>query len=46
MLEEYVELGFNFRMTDLQAAVGLVQLAKLDAMVAERRASRRATARA
>jgi dTDP-4-amino-4,6-dideoxygalactose transaminase len=37
VLEEYVELGFNFRMTDLQAAVGLAQLAKLDAMVAERR---------
>jgi perosamine synthetase len=36
-LESYVELGFNYRMTDLQAAVGLVQLTKLDAMVAERR---------
>jgi dTDP-4-amino-4,6-dideoxygalactose transaminase len=36
-LEAYEELGFNYRMTDLQAAVGLVQLAKLDAMVAERR---------
>ena len=24
--EEYLEVGFNFRMTDLQAAVGLVQL--------------------
>jgi dTDP-4-amino-4,6-dideoxygalactose transaminase len=37
VLETYEELGFNYRMTDLQAAVGLVQLAKLDAMVAERR---------
>ena len=37
VLEEYVELGFNFRMTDLQAAVGLAQLPKLDAMIAERR---------
>jgi perosamine synthetase len=37
VLEAYEELGFNYRMTDLQAAVGLVQLAKLDAMVAERR---------
>jgi dTDP-4-amino-4,6-dideoxygalactose transaminase len=37
VLEKYTELGFNFRMTDLQAAVGLVQLTKLDAMVAERR---------
>jgi perosamine synthetase len=37
VLEQYAELGFNFRMTDLQAAVGLAQLDKLDAMVAERR---------
>jgi dTDP-4-amino-4,6-dideoxygalactose transaminase len=37
VLERYAEPGFNFRMTDLQAAVGLVQLGKLDAMLAERR---------
>jgi dTDP-4-amino-4,6-dideoxygalactose transaminase len=37
VLEAYEELGFNYRMTDLQAAVGLVQLSKLEAMVAERR---------
>ena len=35
--EEYVEVGFNHRMTDLQAAVGLVQLGRLDAVVARRR---------
>jgi len=35
--EQYDEVGFNFRMTDLQAAVGLVQLEKLDAVVARRR---------
>ena len=35
--EEYSEIGFNFRMTDLQAAVGLVQLRKLPAIVARRR---------
>jgi dTDP-4-amino-4,6-dideoxygalactose transaminase len=35
--EEYVELGFNFRMTDLQAAVGLVQLGRLPAMIERRR---------
>jgi dTDP-4-amino-4,6-dideoxygalactose transaminase len=35
--EEYAEIGFNFRMTDLQAAVGLVQLARLPEMVARRR---------
>lgn len=36
--EEYVEIGFNFRMTDLQAALGIVQLGRLDAVVARRRA--------
>lgn len=35
--ESYSEVGYNFRMTDLQAAIGLVQLGKLDAMVARRR---------
>jgi dTDP-4-amino-4,6-dideoxygalactose transaminase len=37
MLEEYTEVGFNFRMTDVQAAIGLVQLRKLQAMVIRRR---------
>ncbi|MFI1095653.1 DegT/DnrJ/EryC1/StrS family aminotransferase [Streptomyces sp. NPDC020917] len=37
VLERYLEVGFNYRMTDVQAAVGLVQLGKLDAMVARRR---------
>jgi perosamine synthetase len=37
VIEQYEELGFNYRMTDLQAAVGLVQLTRLDTMVAERR---------
>ncbi|WP_110182149.1 DegT/DnrJ/EryC1/StrS family aminotransferase [Nocardioides solisilvae] len=36
--EQYPEVGFNYRMTDLQAAVGLVQLGRLDEMVARRRA--------
>lgn len=35
--EEYTEVGFNFRMTDLQAAMGLVQLRRLDEIVARRR---------
>jgi perosamine synthetase len=35
--EAYLETGFNFRLTDVQAAIGLVQLSKLDAMVARRR---------
>jgi dTDP-4-amino-4,6-dideoxygalactose transaminase len=37
VLERYLEVGFNYRMTDVQAAIGLVQLAKLDAMVSRRR---------
>lgn len=37
LLETYDEIGFNYRMTDIQAAVGLVQLRKLPAMVARRR---------
>lgn len=35
--EEYSEVGFNFRMTDLQAAVGLVQLGRLAEVVSRRR---------
>lgn len=35
--EEYTEVGYNFRMTDLQAAVGLVQLGRLSRIVARRR---------
>ena len=37
VLEQYLELGFNYRMTDIQASVGLVQLAKLPGMVDRRR---------
>ena len=37
VLESYLETGFNYRMTDIQAAIGLVQLSKLDRMVARRR---------
>jgi perosamine synthetase len=36
LMPDFDELGFNYRMTDLQAAVGIVQLAKLDAFIAER----------
>jgi dTDP-4-amino-4,6-dideoxygalactose transaminase len=37
VIEHYIEVGFNFRMTDIQAAIGLVQLRKLPQMVARRR---------
>ncbi|MCG5516516.1 MULTISPECIES: UDP-4-amino-4,6-dideoxy-N-acetyl-beta-L-altrosamine transaminase [unclassified Ectothiorhodospira] len=33
---QQIELGFNYRMTDLQAALGLQQLARLDTYVARR----------
>ena len=36
LLASFDELGFNYRMTDMQAAIGLVQLGKLDAFIAER----------
>jgi perosamine synthetase len=36
LFEEYDELGYNYRMTDLQAAIGIEQLAKLDALLARR----------
>ncbi|MGO4689572.1 DegT/DnrJ/EryC1/StrS family aminotransferase [Glaciibacter sp. 2TAF33] len=44
--EEYLETGFNYRMTDMQAAVGIVQLGRLSEMVRRRReiAARYATA--
>jgi dTDP-4-amino-4,6-dideoxygalactose transaminase len=38
MIESYDEVGYNYRMTDLQAAIGLVQLQRLDGMLAKRRA--------
>jgi perosamine synthetase len=37
IIERYMEVGFNFRMTDVQAAIGLVQLAKLDRLITRRR---------
>jgi len=38
VFEEYRELGYNYRMTDLQAAIGIAQLAKLDRLLARRAA--------
>jgi len=35
--EEYTEIGFNYRMTDMQAAVGIVQLGRLPEIVRRRR---------
>ncbi|UKA51849.1 DegT/DnrJ/EryC1/StrS aminotransferase family protein [Arthrobacter sp. FW305-123] len=35
--EQYLETGFNYRMTDLQAAVGIIQLRRLETVVRRRR---------
>lgn len=37
VIEHYDEIGYNYRMTDLQAAIGLVQLQRLDKMLSRRR---------
>jgi perosamine synthetase len=37
VIEEYLETGYNYRMTDIQAAVGIRQLEKIDWLVQERR---------
>lgn len=37
IFEDHLEVGYNYRMTDIQAAVGIHQLAKLDWIVEERR---------
>jgi perosamine synthetase len=38
IFEEYPEIGYNFRITDIQAAIGLAQLDRLDDLLARRRA--------
>ena len=37
LFEDHIELGYNYRLTDIQAAVGIKQLEKLDWIVSERR---------
>ena len=37
VIESYDEVGYNYRMTDLQAALGLVQLGRSDDMLDRRR---------
>jgi dTDP-4-amino-4,6-dideoxygalactose transaminase len=41
IFEEYLTVGFNYRMTDIQAAIGRCQLEKLPTLVAQRRAHAR-----
>lgn len=35
--EEYQEVGYNYRMTDIHAAIGLVQLGRIEEILTERR---------
>jgi dTDP-4-amino-4,6-dideoxygalactose transaminase len=37
VLESYDEVGYNFRMTDMQASVGLVQLGRVEEFIERRR---------
>jgi len=37
IFEDHVELGYNYRMTDIQAAMGIKQLEKLEMIIEERR---------
>jgi len=37
VIEHYLEVGFNYRMTDIQAAIGLVQLGRLGRLIERRR---------
>jgi perosamine synthetase len=37
IFENHLEIGYNYRLTDIQASVGIMQLEKLDWIVSERR---------
>lgn len=37
IFEDHLEVGYNYRMTDIQASIGICQLSKLDWIVEERR---------
>lgn len=36
VIEQYLEVGYNYRMTDLQAAMGIVQMEKLSGIIKKR----------
>jgi len=38
IIEQYPEVGYNYRMTDIQAAIGIEQMKKLDDIIEKRRA--------
>jgi dTDP-4-amino-4,6-dideoxygalactose transaminase len=37
IIESYPEIGYNYRMTDIQAAIGIEQIKKLDLIIEKRR---------
>jgi perosamine synthetase len=37
VLESYPEVGFNYKMTDIQGAIGIVQMGRVEELIAERR---------
>jgi perosamine synthetase len=37
VFEDHIELGYNYRLTDIQAAIGIKQLEKLDWIISERK---------
>jgi dTDP-4-amino-4,6-dideoxygalactose transaminase len=37
VLETYPEVGFNYKITDIQSAIGVVQMGRVDEIVAERK---------
>jgi dTDP-4-amino-4,6-dideoxygalactose transaminase len=37
VLEQYPELGYNYKMTDIQGAIGIVQMGRIAPIIAERR---------
>ena len=41
LVQKYGEVGYNYRMTDIQAAIGLVQMTRLDSMLQQRTAQAR-----
>jgi dTDP-4-amino-4,6-dideoxygalactose transaminase len=36
LVQQYADVGYNYRLTDIQAAIGLIQLGKLDSMLEQR----------
>jgi perosamine synthetase len=36
LVQEYHDTGYNYRLTDMQAAIGIVQMGKIDQMLAQR----------